>query len=286
MTSPVGSSPRFGRELRLRLASAVVLVAIAGLALWAGGDIFAALAAAVSLLVMREWAAMSGPFPLAQAVRILPYFVAITVFMASVDPVFSLFASGAVTIGLLLAAAALGRRLAWIAGGLLYAVIPGVAAVVLRGPGGFAAIDSGFWAIAFVCTLVWATDTAAYFTGRLLGGPKLSPRFSPKKTWSGAIGGTVAALVVGLVIAILSGQPMPALLGLVAIGLSIAAQAGDIAESAMKRHFGVKDSGTIIPGHGGIMDRVDGLVVALVLAAAVGVLRAGLSDAGSGLLAW
>ena len=124
----------------------------------------------------------------------------------------------------------------------------------------------GWAAVLFILVVVWATDIAAYFAGRGIGGPKLWPRVSPKKTWSGALGGTAAALVAGGLVVALSGIGGFVTGAALAVPLSIAAQAGDLFESAVKRKFGVKDSGTIIPGHGGVLDRVDGLFGAAALA--------------------
>jgi phosphatidate cytidylyltransferase len=113
--------------------------------------------------------------------------------------------------------------------------------------------------------VVWATDTGAYFVGRMIGGPRLAPTISPNKTWAGLIGGMAAAGGIGALIGTSVGGSGP-LLALLGAGLAVVAQTGDLAESALKRHAGVKDSGRMIPGHGGILDRVDGLMpVALVL---------------------
>ncbi|MFZ1681999.1 MAG: phosphatidate cytidylyltransferase, partial [Rhizobiaceae bacterium] len=139
-----------------------------------------------------------------------------------------------------------------------YALLPAIAFSSLRdGPSGFAAI-------LFLFAAVWATDIFAYFTGRAIGGPKLAPAISPGKTWSGAVGGTVFAVLAVVALAfVLPALALPAIL-VPAIALSVVSQIGDLAESAFKRHFGVKDSGNFIPGHGGVMDRIDGLAVAAV----------------------
>jgi phosphatidate cytidylyltransferase len=135
--------------------------------------------------------------------------------------------------------------------------------------------------------VVWVTDIAAYFAGRMIGGPKLWPRVSPKKTWSGAVVGTIAAVAAGLaVVAVVAGaQPWPALAA-VCLVLSIASQAGDLAESALKRRFGAKDAGKLILGHGGLMDRLDGFIAAAVVAALIGVARGDVSAPAAGLLIW
>jgi phosphatidate cytidylyltransferase len=133
--------------------------------------------------------------------------------------------------------------------------------------------------------VVWVTDIGGYFAGRGIGGPKLWPRVSPKKTWAGAIGGFAASLAVAAGFAALSLGRTGTMLVLGAV-LSIASQLGDLLESAVKRRFGVKDSSNIIPGHGGLLDRLDGFVAAVVLAAIFGVLRGGVDGVGRGLMVW
>jgi phosphatidate cytidylyltransferase len=136
-----------------------------------------------------------------------------------------------------------------------------------------------------VLLVVWATDIGGYFAGRGFGGPKLWPRVSPKKTWAGAIGGLVASLGVAAGFAALGlGKTVPLLL--LAAALSSVSQLGDLFESAVKRAFGVKDSSQIIPGHGGLLDRLDGFVFAVVIAALIGFLRHGADGVGRGLMVW
>jgi phosphatidate cytidylyltransferase len=144
----------------------------------------------------------------------------------------------------------------------------------------------GFLAIIFLFAIVWATDILAYFAGRALGGPKLMPRVSPKKTWSGALAGIIAAILVAVAIAKLAGLAGLAPIVVVAALLSVVSQAGDLFESALKRRFGAKDSSQLIPGHGGLMDRLDGFVTAAVLAAVIGFARGGFEAPGRGLLVW
>ena len=182
---------------------------------------------------------------------------------------------------LAVAALAPSSRRLWIAGGVPYAGAIGLAPVVLRTDA-----EHGFLAVIFLYAIVWTTDIVGYFVGRVVGGPKLMPRISPKKTWSGAIGGTVAAIVVAIATANAAG--LTGLLGvaMIAAVLSIVAQAGDLFESALKRRFGAKDSSHVIPGHGGLMDRLDGFVAATVLAALVGLARGGVEAPGRGLLVW
>jgi phosphatidate cytidylyltransferase len=135
---------------------------------------------------------------------------------------------------------------------MLYILPSYVALILLRGA------ESGRATVLFLMLVVWAGDIGAYLVGRLVGGPRLAPSISPGKTWSGAAGGTLCAVLAGLAVA--PAHPVAACV--LALVLSIVAQAGDLLESAIKRHFGVKDSGRLIPGHGGLLDRLDGVVAA------------------------
>jgi phosphatidate cytidylyltransferase len=169
----------------------------------------------------------------------------------------------------------------WLAGGLAYAAVLLFAPLLLRRDPAL-----GLTAVLFVFAIVWATDIAAYFAGRAIGGAKLWPAVSPKKTWAGAIGGTLGGVAAGLLVAKLAGLVVAPMLVIVALGLSIVAQAGDLLESAIKRHFGAKDSGHLIPGHGGLMDRLDGFLTAAAAAAMVGLLRGGFDGTARSLLVW
>jgi phosphatidate cytidylyltransferase len=173
----------------------------------------------------------------------------------------------------------------WVGLGLIYAGSLLVTTLVLRHDAQW-----GFLAIILLFAIVWATDIVAYYIGRGVGGPKLWPKVSPNKTWSGAIGGAVAgagcAAIVGWAMVSDVGPWDTVYLVLVGLGLSVAAQGGDLFESAIKRRFGAKDTSQIIPGHGGLMDRLDGFIVAAAVAAIYGAARAGLDDAAQGLLRW
>jgi phosphatidate cytidylyltransferase len=133
--------------------------------------------------------------------------------------------------------------------------------------------------------VVWATDIGGYFAGRTIGGPKLWVRVSPKKTWAGAIGGLTGSLIVAAGFAASGIGRMVSML-LLAAALSVVSQLGDLFESAVKRRFGVKDSSHLIPGHGGVLDRIDGFVAAIVLAAIIGVMRGGADGVARGLMVW
>ena len=172
------------------------------------------------------------------------------------------------------------RRL-WVAAGLLYAGVLLTAPVLLRRDP-----EYGFVLMLFLFALVWATDVAGYFAGRAIGGPKLAPRISPNKTWSGAIGGAIGAMLAGGAVAAFAGIDNLLAIAFVAFGLSVVAQAGDLFESALKRRFGAKHAGNLIPGHGGVMDRLDGFIAAAAAAMALGLARAGMDMAAQGVLLW
>ena len=169
----------------------------------------------------------------------------------------------------------------WMIAGLLYAGVIGLAPVLLRRDPAL-----GFVAIVFLFAVVWATDIAAYFAGRALGGPKLWVAVSPNKTWSGALGGALGGVVAALLVVKVAGLAIAPMLVLVALALSIASQAGDLLESALKRRFGAKDASALIPGHGGLMDRLDGFLTAVLAAVMVGLLRGGFDGSARGLLVW
>jgi phosphatidate cytidylyltransferase len=169
----------------------------------------------------------------------------------------------------------------WGAGGVIYAGIVLLCPVFLRNDPQF-----GLQALLFLFAIVWATDILAYFVGRAVGGPLLWPRLSPNKTWAGAAGGLLGGVAAGIAVAYASGGPRAAVAGVLAVILSIVAQCGDLFESAVKRRFGVKDASNLIPGHGGMMDRLDGFLVAALAAVLIGILRQGIAAPARGLLAW
>src|SRR5690606_5143268 len=154
--------------------------------------------------------------------------------------------------------------------------------LAIRGSG-----SDGILVCVFLGSVVWLTDTGAYFTGRQLGGEKLAPDISPSKTWSGALGGLALGTVAGLLLWIIVVPASPWWIGLaLALALSISGQLGDLTESAVKRRFRIKDSGDIIPGHGGLMDRLDSVTFPAFLLVVVGVLHSGWGDIASGVLHW
>jgi phosphatidate cytidylyltransferase len=172
------------------------------------------------------------------------------------------------------------KRAHWLVAGGLYAAVTLIAPLMLR-----AEPDHGLTAVLFLFAVVWATDAMGYVVGRALGGPKLWPAVSPNKTWSGAAGGTIAALAAGVAVAAGAGLAFVPI-AILAVILSMVAQAGDLFESAVKRRFGAKDSSQLIPGHGGVMDRLDSFIAAALVAAAIGLVRGGPYAVARGLLIW
>jgi len=262
--------------LGLRVASAAVLAPLAIGAVLLGGWAFALLVLAAAVILAWEWRRLLGPGgPLP-----LPATVAAVWAVAAFAP-----PPGAIAVLLVAAAvqaaseSAARARPAWAASGVLYVGLPVIALLWLRGTG-----PTGAVVVLWLMAVVWATDIGAYAAGRLLGGPKLAPAWSPNKTWAGALGGIAAAAGAAAVIGALGyAALLPSVL--TAAGLSVVAQAGDLAESVVKRRFGVKDMGTLIPGHGGLFDRLDSMLAAapiLALFMAAGGGEAGLWQATSG----
>ena len=142
--------------------------------------------------------------------------------------------------------------------GIVYVGVPLCLLFWLRG-----IPEIGLGLVLWLCFIVWATDIGAYAVGRLVGGPRLAPTISPNKTWSGTFGGVTSAVIVGAVAAIALAAERPVVAAVLALVVSVSAQLGDLFESMKKRQFGVKDSSRLIPGHGGMLDRVDGLLAAV-----------------------
>lgn len=240
------------------------MAALAGGLLYAGAIPFAVLVAVVGILTSVEWS---------RIVRGAGFDAGLGIQIVTVAAASALTASGLAALGL--AVLAVGTILTGLlcfssrpflsAEGVLYAGLPAIALIWLRDDPGL-----GMAAVLFILLAVVATDVAAYACGRIIGGPKLAPAISPNKTWSGFLGGISAAGLASAALAAWIGAD-PARLGVAGVVLGIVAQIGDLTESALKRSFGVKDSGTLIPGHGGIMDRVDGIVFAAVAAGVVAV---------------
>lgn len=277
--APAAASEQGSRNLVMRVVAALVLAPLAiGLA-YLGGVAWSLLVTLVSVGLFAEWLAVTGQGRELRAMvpGVLALLLAGFCLMAGrLDAALVVIAVGAVVVVL-----TSGARRNWAVAGLLYAAAAEIASVLLR-------LDmvKGFAALMFVLLIVWVTDIGGYFAGRSIGGPKLWVRVSPKKTWAGAIGGFVASLLVAAGFAVFEiGTTGPLLLLLGAV-LSVVSQLGDLFESAVKRRFGVKDSSHIIPGHGGLLDRLDGFVAAVIVAAIFGFLRGGADGVGRGLMVW
>jgi phosphatidate cytidylyltransferase len=267
------------------VASALVLVPLAIATAYWGGWPFTVFWGVAALGVYWEWTALVAGADRRSVLAAGGASVVLAVMLVAGG--YRLAAAAIILAMGMLAAAALApaQRRGWAAAGVPYAGALAIAPIVLRSDR-----QDGFLALILLFAIVWATDIVAYFAGRAIGGPKLLPGVSPKKTWSGAIVGTLAALVAALIVAKIGSAP-GALTGWLAIGalaviLSVVAQGGDLFESFLKRRFGAKDSGHLIPGHGGLMDRLDGFVTASALAALIGLLRGGFDAPGRGLLVW
>jgi phosphatidate cytidylyltransferase len=269
------NAPSKRSELPARIVAGLALMALALGVVWAGFYWFMAFWLIAAALVNWEWQTLVGGKR-----RVLR--VALGAAALAVGAVFAVNgeAPEAVLIVLISAAlAGLAGRDVWSGGGVVYAGALLIAVCALRSSEEF-----GARAILWLFALVWGVDIMAYFGGRLIGGPKLWPRVSPGKTWSGFVVGVICGAAASAFFSPEGGAKT----SLFVLGLAggALAQAGDLFESAIKRRFGVKDSSHLIPGHGGLMDRLDGFIAAAIFAAAVGVMRAGLPHAAKGLLQW
>lgn len=263
MTTPTaGWRARLSHDLGLRLASGLALAMVAIALTWWGPWPFAVLVLGVAILMAWEWGRIvrEGASDVVMAVHIVTVALA-TLLTAAGQPVigFIVLVIGAIVVGF----QSMGSSALFSTIGVFYVGLPALALVWFRNDPAL-----GLTAALLILLAVWATDTGAYFAGRLIGGPKLWPRISPNKTWSGLIGGVSAAAIVAVLIGKLM-QPAASSARLVIVGLvlGLVSQGGDLAESALKRERGVKDASGLIPGHGGFMDRVDGLVAAVTVAA-------------------
>lgn len=276
--TPAGKST----ELRMRVLSALVLAPVVLGIVWFGSWPFAILIALASIAMSFELTNLMPGLSPTQRMLLASTAFGVVAFSALGGPFVALIiALVCLTFGMMIAgftgSSAIIPSLAF---AYPYIVLPAVSLVWLRMDP-----ELGRLVIFWLLFTVWATDTFAYFAGRGFGGPKLVPSLSPNKTWAGLIGGMVGAAIVGVVTAIWFDLGSPVLLGLVSASLAVVAQGGDILESALKRRAGVKDSGKLIPGHGGILDRVDGLVTAAIAAGVIAILHLSSSPA-AGVLIW
>lgn len=243
------------RNIGQRTATAVVLIGVALAALFAGKWALWLLAAALAMVMIGEWSNLMGVGRWRTAVAIVLMAALLVFIHPTLRPIDLTTVAALGGVALVASLAAMSLRLGV---GILYIGIATIAILFLREENGIALT---LWTLA----VVWGTDICAYFAGKLIGGPKLAPSYSPNKTWAGLIGGVAGALLIGSIIALNVGLPrwLIPLAGLFAL----VAQAGDLYESWLKRRAGVKDASGIFPGHGGALDRLDGLMpVAIVMA--------------------
>jgi phosphatidate cytidylyltransferase len=284
----VAPGARETSNFKLRVTSAAVLAPVALAITYLGGWLFLLVCLIAAGVILWEWTSLvlRNPDP-----RILlPGLLALVAAVVLAGEGQAGAAAAMIVIGAILAGsvlAAFPRRYPasnppfWAAGGVIYAGVGLIGPALLR-----ADAEWGFVALLFLFAIVWMTDIFAYFAGRAIGGPLLWPQISPHKTWSGAIAGLAGGVAAGTLVAYASGVGRPVVAGVLALVLSILAQGGDLFESAVKRRFGAKDAGSLIPGHGGVMDRLDGFLVAALGAVLIGILHQGTAAPTRGFLVW
>jgi phosphatidate cytidylyltransferase len=278
--NPSGAIAPGSGELTLRVCSALVLVPLAIGTAYLGGWPFAIFWSLAAIGVFWEWTSLVAGDGRRSVLMVGGAALVISLALAAGGHLLGaivVIATGVIGTAPLAPA----QHRGWAAGGLPYAGAIGIAPIAL-----WSDHEDGFVAVIFLFAIVWTTDIVAYFLGRMIGGPKLLPRVSPKKTWSGAISGLAAAVLAAIAVAKVAGLSGLLSIALVAAILSAVAQAGDLFESQLKRRFGAKDSSHLIPGHGGLMDRLDGFVFAAAVAALIGILRGGVEAPAQGLLIW
>jgi phosphatidate cytidylyltransferase len=273
------ASPTGRSELSLRVVSGAAMAVVAVATAWWGGLPFAVLWTTAAVVIAYEWQ------------RIVHREAAANLQLATAGAAIAAGAGAYLERWWLLAAAFIvGLAVAFLLArehrrktleGVVYAAALAAAVILCRGVE-FVGMAVVLWLFA----VVWGTDTCAYFTGRKFGGPKLWPSVSPKKTWSGAIGGLIGGALLGLLVLAIAGIAVKWQHLALSLAFSVATQGGDLFESSLKRRFDVKDAGSIIPGHGGVMDRLDGFIFAAVLAALYGTARGGLTEVPKGLAIW
>jgi len=255
-----------------RVGPAFIMIALALGTVIAGGWLFAAMAAGCCVLMLLEWQTMTGvgrtsPTGVLQSAT----GVAAVGLSAWGAPEAGLMVVGVGAVAAAIAASLSGQRLGYAALGVLYIGLPALAALWLRGLPG----DAGLFSILWLYAVVWAGDTGAYGFGRWLGGAKLAPQISPNKTWTGAAGGAVASIAAGIAAAaLMGGFGSLALVVTISLIIAIVAQLGDLLESVFKRSMNVKDSGSLLPGHGGLLDRMDSFLTSVAAAFLIYVLFA------------
>lgn len=282
MADAQSTPPAKWGDLGVRTISALVLIPLVLAGVWAGGIWFQAFAALLAVLMAYEWCKLSHRHGSAQFAL-----HAAAALAGALIPVHSGPGAALIVIAILWLASAIATRLqgseatAWSYLGVPYVGLPAMALVLLRSDP-----VNGLSSIVWVMVTVWSADTLAYFAGRIIGGPKLAPRISPKKTWAGMGGAIAGSALASVIFCAIAGYGGTVVLAAIAGLLAIVEQAGDLFKSAWKRFHGVKDSGDLIPGHGGVIDRVDGLVAVATAAAVIGWMRGGMDATATGLLVW
>jgi phosphatidate cytidylyltransferase len=273
----VSSSKGQGNSLQLRVASAIVLAPLPVAAIWFGWPWLPLLTAIAAAVMAWEWGRLCRQGNFGQTGIVLVTVVLAAVAAAALASPGLAFATALIGAAVVFWAAHLKRDLEpqWTAFGALWVALPCVCLLWLARDG-----LTGRATLLWVLAVVWATDIGAYAVGRKFGGPRLAPRWSPRKTWAGLAGGTVCAALAGWITAVWLGISPALPLVLVSAGLAIVGQFGDLAESVAKRRFGVKDSSGLIPGHGGLLDRLDGLLAVIPVVALLTLIG------GRSLLAW
>ncbi len=251
--------------LRLRVASALALAPLPLAAIWFGEPWLALLTGIAGAVMAWEWGRLcrrpsARRFAPGRPEAELVGVVVLTVAMAAIGPVWAAAAAAVLGAGLVFRTARRGAEgeALWTAAGTLWVALPCICLLWLARDA-----NAGRATLLWLLAVVWATDIGAYAVGRGVGGPRLAPRWSPRKTWSGLAGGTVCAALAGGLTALALGVSPALPLVLTSAGLAIVAQFGDLAELLAKRRFGVKDSSGLIPGHGGLLDRLDGLLAVI-----------------------
>ena len=271
-------------EWFLRVNSALVLIVVALALTYSGLPAFAMMIGVFVTAMAWEWGRLVRGKGLDLAFGAQCVTTAIAAFTTAAGlPAYALLLVIAGGVAVFLIRSLRGSAISeacWSAAGVYYAGAPAIALIWIRGDAQF-----GWLAILYLFAIVWTTDTAAYVFGRTLGGPKLAPRISPKKTWSGFLGGSLSAALVGGLFGAWIGDTNSVKLAILSLVLALAAQFGDLGESALKRAFGMKDTSGLIPGHGGVLDRLDGLIFVAV-AAALLVWAVDPAEPGRALLRW
>ena len=264
-------------DLRPRILSALVMVAAAIVTTVMGGVAFTAFWFIAAFVCFYEWLTVS----LGGAFRPIQCLLAVVALAVAANPSLFGWQGGVAFVAILAALVAVSPedRRFWSISGLLIAAGLLAGMVLLR-----SSLHLGSVVVFWLFAIVWASDVSAYFSGRAIGGPKLMPSISPKKTWSGFIGGTIGGTLAAMLTLAAFGHALHWQTIVCSACLSIVSAAGDLVESAFKRRFDVKDSSRLIPGHGGVLDRLDGFIAVVIAAVFIGYLRN--EDAARGLLVW